>query len=329
MIPFSRSVRVAILLGLAATATVVALYVSSFRRLAAARDDAAERQLCGGRWLFGGLLAIAGPCRCRGAGGRATGSAAGGLAGRRGVAGHGRCAASPRRRSDSGSAWPKGNLATFQFNEARTYADAILERQPGHAYALWLRGRAWVRLQQEDKAREDFEQAVDREPEAFEIRLSLAELLHKLGYVREAIAHYERLRSGGRMMSASPSALAHCWQEQGQLDDARGLLDALLTGRPDSIAGLVERGRLALRMGQPEDGERWLQTRIELSPDNAEANCVLRLCLQAQEKSDAALERRIDENERTASGVSLEAARIGKGAGAVDRVWPLDHANGG
>src|SRR4029078_8735674 len=87
----------------------------------------------------------------------------------------------------------KGNLATFQFNEARTYAAAILNRQPGDARALWLRGRAWSHVQQEEKARDDFERALQHEPEALEIRRSLADLLHKLGFTREAISHYQQV----------------------------------------------------------------------------------------------------------------------------------------
>src|SRR5262245_9194734 len=81
--------------------------------------------------------------------------------------------ARPKGQSPDGvpilEALAKGSLATFRFNECRQYADEILERQPGHAQALWLRGRAWVRLQQEERARDDFEQALNREPDAHEI----------------------------------------------------------------------------------------------------------------------------------------------------------------
>jgi tetratricopeptide (TPR) repeat protein/cytochrome c5 len=310
VIPFSRSVRVAILLGLAATAVAVALYVSSFRHLAAARDArrndncaAADSRLAA-CWRLPGLAGAVAMEE------ELLGVQQGDL--RDEEAWRSRSA----RSSPDGvlilEALAKGNLATFQFNEARTYAEAILERQPGHAHALWLRGRAWVRLQQEDKARADFEQAVSAEPEAFEIRLSLAELLHKLGYVREAIAHYERLHPRRPDDERVTVALAHCWQEQGQLDDARGLLDALLTGRPDSLAALVERGRVALRMGQPEDGERWLKRAMDLSPDHADANFVMRLCWQGQEKSDEALERRIDENGRTQAELRLKLHDSGR-----------------
>jgi tetratricopeptide (TPR) repeat protein len=84
----------------------------------------------------------------------------------------------------------KGNLASFQWNEAQLRADAILKRQPGDARALWLRARARIEMQQEDLARLDLEQAVKAEPTANVIRRSWADLLHKLGYVGEALVQY-------------------------------------------------------------------------------------------------------------------------------------------
>src|SRR6476660_1436292 len=73
----------------------------------------------------------------------------------------------------------KGSLATFRFNEARNYAETLLQRQPDDAQGLWLRGRAWWKLQQEEKALDDLQRAVERDPAAHEVRLTLAELLHK------------------------------------------------------------------------------------------------------------------------------------------------------
>lgn len=296
MIVFSRPTRFVILLGLVAIGVVVALYVSTFRHLAVARharrndECAAAESHLAACWRLPGLFGAVALEH------EFLGMQQGDL--RDEEAWQARAA---RWSPDSVlilEALAKGSLATFQFNEAGTHAEAILERQPGHAYALWLRGRASVRLQQEDTAREDFERAVDAEPDAFEIRLSLAELLHKLGHVRAAIAHYERLRERRPDDERVIVALAHCWQEEARLDDARELLDTLLTRRPDSLAALVERGRLALRMGQPEDGERWLKRAIGLSPDRADVNLILRLCLQAQGETDAGLERRMHENER-------------------------------
>ncbi len=51
----------------------------------------------------------------------------------------------------------KGNLATFQWEMARNHAESILSQHPDDARALWLRGRALLEMQFEDRARQDFE----------------------------------------------------------------------------------------------------------------------------------------------------------------------------
>jgi tetratricopeptide (TPR) repeat protein len=192
----------------------------------------------------------------------------------------------------------KGSLATFRWNEARAYADAILQGQPDHAQGLWLRGRAWIRVQQEDKALEDLQSAMEHDPASVEVRLTLAELLHKQGHVRQAEAHYEFLRSQRPDDARVVLGLAHCRQEDGELKVARLLLDELLKKQPKLVAALIERGRLALRLRQPDDGERWLRQAVALCPDHPDSNFVLQLCLEAQERDDEELRRRIQAAER-------------------------------
>jgi tetratricopeptide (TPR) repeat protein len=310
VLKFSWRVRIAAGLGVVASLVIVSLYVSTSLQLAAARrarrnDDCAvaEDQLAA-CWPLPGL---------RGALQLETellGLQQGDL--RNEEAWQKRAERPSPERVPILEALAKGNLAASQFNEARNYADAILERQPDHSYALWLRGRAWVRVQQEDKALDDFEHALNSEPQAFEIRLSLAELLHKLGHIRQALAHYEQLHDSRPDDERVVVALGQCWQEEGQLDLSRELLDDGLKGRPDSLLVLVERGRLALRMGQPADAERSLRQAVALQPDHATANSVLRLSLGAQGNTDAVLERRIDENERRQAELRLKLHDSGR-----------------
>src|SRR5262245_10866040 len=305
-----RPIRIAAGLGLVAILIVVVLYVTAFRNLAAARqarrddDCAAAEDHLAAFWPLPGL---------RGARELETdllGVQQGDL--RDEEAWKKRAERPSPERVPILEALAKGNLAASQFNEARNYADAILEHQPDNAYALWLRGRAWVRVQQEDKARDDFEQAIQIGPQAYEIRLSLADLMHKLGYVRQAMPHYQQLHDRQPNDERVVVALAHCWQEEGQLDHARELLDDSLKAQPDSLTLLVERGRLALRLGQPADAERWLRQAVALQPNHAIANSVLRLCLLAQKKTDAELDQRIDANERHQAELRLKLHDSGR-----------------
>jgi tetratricopeptide (TPR) repeat protein len=191
----------------------------------------------------------------------------------------------------------KGSAATFRWNEARTYADAILERQPDHAQSLWLRGRAWIKLQQEEKAERDLVRAARLDPESGLIRRSLAEALHREGFVRAALAEYASLAQTKTVDSQIVLGLAHCYEEENQLAAAREVLEELLQQQPKLVAALVERSRVALRLAQPAEAEQFVRRALELCPDHTDANSVLRLCLEAQGKTDAALERRIGDSE--------------------------------
>jgi Tfp pilus assembly protein PilF len=192
----------------------------------------------------------------------------------------------------------KGNLAAFQWMTAEGYAQSLLDEQPADARALWLRARAQIEMHLEDGALSDLERALEYEPEAFEIRRTYAEVLHRRGYVQKAIAEYELLRLGRSDDDRVLLALAQCWQEQAQLENARELIDGLLDVQPDFVMALIEQGRLALRMGDPDSAEKSLWRATEISPNHFDANFVLRLALQAQQKADPALDARVDQNHR-------------------------------
>jgi tetratricopeptide (TPR) repeat protein len=200
----------------------------------------------------------------------------------------------------------KGNLVVFQWNEAREYADAILQREPRHARALWLRGRTWVKLQQEPQALDDFQQALDSEPDASEIRLSLADLLLKLGHVREADAHYRRLLAELPGEERVVLALARCRQEAGRSEDARKLVEALLQSRPHFVSALVENARLALRAEQPEVAVRALNDAFQQRPDDAEVAHMLQLCNDMLRKPNDEIAKRLSVNEPQQVAVRLK-----------------------
>ncbi len=164
-------------------------------------------------------------------------------------------------------------------------------------------------MQQEAAARQDFEDALKIEPGSFAIGRSLADLLHKMGYVKLAIGHYQKLCEARPYDQRVLLALAHCYQEQAQNKLATELVDKLLAVRPDSVEGLVERGRLALRAKEPQAAERWLRQALERRPQDADANLVLKLALQAQQKVDLDLDRQIDENATRQAELKVQLGR--------------------
>ncbi len=59
---------------------------------------------------------------------------------------------------------------------------------------------------------------------------------------------------------------------------------------------MIERGRLALRMEEPELAERWLRRATKQNPNHSEACLALQLALQSQGRVEAELNRRVDQN---------------------------------
>ena len=192
----------------------------------------------------------------------------------------------------------KGNLAIFQWEVSRRYADSILNRHPANSKALWLRGRAYVEMQQESKALVDFENAFQQEPGSFGIRHSLADLLHKLGFVRIALGHYQTLVNERPDDPVACIRLARCMQEEMRYDESRALLDCVLESQPELVDALIERSRLALREGDLSSAESLLRRVLDITQRHADANHLVKIVFQSQKKSDDVLLQQIEENER-------------------------------
>jgi hypothetical protein len=138
--------------------------------------------------------------------------------------------------------------------------------------------------------------------------LGLAEALNRLGQPREAIYHFEIVRQRHPDSPEALLGLARCRFDAHQPEESERLLDALLAGYPDHVAGLVERGRLAVRRDQPADAEQWLNRAAALASWHREAHQLLLVCLEAQGKSDEA--RRCQERIREHENSDLEIVRL-------------------
>jgi tetratricopeptide (TPR) repeat protein len=175
----------------------------------------------------------------------------------------------------------KGFMNVSRGSDMLTCLNRLLEREPQNRLALTLRGKAWDELHNPERALKDYQRAVDLDPASCEARLGLANTFQHLGHIREAIAHYEILR---QQQSCNPDGLLgleRCRFDSYDLDQAKELLDKLLAAQPDHVAGLVERGRLALCRQQAAEAEADLARAASLAPWHREAHRLLLSCLQA------------------------------------------------
>jgi Tfp pilus assembly protein PilF len=99
------------------------------------------------------------------------------------------------------------------------------------------------------------------------------------------------------------------------LEQARELLDDLLTAQPDNVAALVERGRLALCQGQEAQAEEELSRAAALAPWHREAHRLLQRCLDSEGKSVLAEKcqaqlHELEDSDRQAGQLSLRFRKL-------------------
>jgi tetratricopeptide (TPR) repeat protein len=209
----------------------------------------------------------------------------------------------------------KGFMNVSRSSRMFAYLDLLLKREPKNALALILRGKGWEARHSSERALEDYQRALELLPASTEGRLRLAETFERLGQIREGVAHFEWLRQRQPGSASVLLGLARCRFDLHELEQARELLDDLLTAQPDNVAALVERGRLALCQGQEVLAEEKLWRAAALAPWHREAHRLLQRCLDAEgksvlaEKGQAQLHE-LEDSDRQAGQLSLRFRKL-------------------
>ena len=150
---------------------------------------------------------------------------------------------------------------------------------PERAQGFVWRGLIRALARDLPQAKIEFRKALDLDPDHFQARLKLAELLLTEAPA-EAAAHLERLRQQRPENNHVRLRLAAARRSLGQLEESSQLLDEVLARDPDNIAALAERSQVALDAAQPADAERWLRRALALAPDAPSLNLLMSRCLQ-------------------------------------------------
>ncbi len=179
-------------------------------------------------------------------------------------------------------------IDTYRLRQAAQALDRLLEYRPNHVKALVGRGFVKERLFDHGAAVRDYRAALALDPDNDEAQTKLAEALLITGPAAEAAAAFERLRQRHGDRPAVLLGLARSRRQQGQFEEARGLLDQLLKQKPDYAAALTERGKVALELGHPAEAEPWLRRAVQLAPNDRETRHQLYHCLRAAGRPEAA-----------------------------------------
>jgi tetratricopeptide (TPR) repeat protein len=173
-------------------------------------------------------------------------------------------------------------LARFQVPRALLCIAQLIAHEPDNAYAHYWRGLARDLLLSHGQAIDEYQRALDLNPNFKEARQHLAEALLTVQHYAEARQQFEWLLERTPGDRALLLGLARAWHGQGDLERTQSLLDQLAAGEAEESLVLEERGKLAFEQGQLEDAERFLSRALQLAPGQAQANYTLYQCLLHQ-----------------------------------------------
>ena len=178
-----------------------------------------------------------------------------------------------------------GCLVTYRFADALGYLSKWIELTPGNFQAHVWRSMAKDRLSDTHGARADAERAVALAPTNFSAQLRLGQTLLKSTAIQEAEKVFEQLAQHYPRdpLVAIGLARAKSKVHPDGVEAAR-ILDDLLTQFPDDSPVLLERGRLALQMGETARAESWLRKAAELAPWEYQVQYTLLQSLRQQGK---------------------------------------------
>jgi predicted Zn-dependent protease len=178
-----------------------------------------------------------------------------------------------------------GCLVTDRFADALGYLSKWIELTPEDFQAHVWRSMAKERLSDLRGARADAEQAVALAPTNYMAQLRLGQNLLQSLEVQEAERVFERL---AQLYPRDPLVVMGLAQAKSKVQpdgaEAARILDDLVTRFPDDPPVLIERGRLALDLGEPARAESWLRKAAELAPWEYKVQYALLQSLRQQGK---------------------------------------------
>jgi tetratricopeptide (TPR) repeat protein len=150
--------------------------------------------------------------------------------------------------------------------------------------------RGWVeeRLNDADGAMKEYQQALLLAPDMPAYRLKVAEMYLEKHNPPEAAPHLELLSRQHPDRADIMARLGQCRFMQGQLDEARPLLETAVEKLPNDPALLMSLAKLRLQENQPAEAERWARRLLKVDPADHEALFTLHSSLQQQGRKEEA-----------------------------------------
>ena len=173
----------------------------------------------------------------------------------------------------------KSLAATFlidqgDINSALAQLQAVVTSSPDNAVAHFQLGRAYLasgRPDGRESARQQFERAIQLQPNLIQPRIGLAELQVMHGEYDSALNTVQTIlqRDPGNLNAKIIQSQAYLGQRK--FDDSKNLLSGMLKTNPASPQVYYQVGTQALAEGKSKDAEAAFQRAYELQPQNSQS----------------------------------------------------------
>ncbi len=181
-------------------------------------------------------------------------------------------------------------LKTYRLQSARECIHRWLQKEPTRLQAWILSAQVNERLRAKDDTFTSYRRVVELDPENLPARLTLAGLLCERQGPREALAHFEYVRSRRGDTTEVLVGFARCRRLLNETEPARGLLERVLADHPQNGTALAERSRLALASESAAEAEKWFRRALKAVPFERDVLYGLYQCLEQLGKRQEAEE---------------------------------------
>lgn len=181
-------------------------------------------------------------------------------------------------------------LKTYRLQSARECINRWREREPSRLQAWILSAQVHERLRAKEDTFTSYRRVVELDPDNLPARLTFAGLLCERQGPREALAHFEYVRSRRGDTTEVLVGLAHCRRLLNETEEARRLLDKVLAEQPRNGPALAERSRLGLASESAAEAEKWFRRAVTVTPFEKDVLYGLYQCLEQLGKRQEAEE---------------------------------------
>ena len=184
-------------------------------------------------------------------------------------------------------------MFNLRYRPAFSCLNQWIKLAPESALPYYWRGWVMERLSDNPaEALKDYIQALDLNPDLVPVRLRVAEIFLERSRLPEALPHLEQLYKQYPDRPDVQARMGQCRFLQGEVQEARRLLEAAVEKLPDDAPLLLYLAKLELHDDRPAKAEEFLRKVLKADPADREAQHVLVSALQIQgrrEEAQAAL----------------------------------------